>query len=119
MAQSNHERVGRALELLNKGFKPFVERKMQAKYGARWQYKAVKSLREQRLSENEHAIHLDTHRLLLIVWDQWYKVFSIVPGRATRARASPAPTIYETSLRSSRYRYVGGDGTSAATFHRI
>ena len=32
MAQSNLERVGRALELLNKGLKPFVEREMLAKY---------------------------------------------------------------------------------------
>ncbi len=30
MAQSNHERVGRVLEILNTGLKPFVEREMPA-----------------------------------------------------------------------------------------
>ncbi len=47
MAQSNLERVGRALELLNKRLRPFVEREMLARYGTRWQYEALKSLREQ------------------------------------------------------------------------
>ena len=47
MAQSNHERVGRALDTLNKGLKPFVEREMTAKYGVRWQYEAV-TVRKQR-----------------------------------------------------------------------
>lgn len=55
MAQSNYERVGRALELLNSGLKPFVEREMLAKYGPRWQYEAVKSLREQHLSGDEEG----------------------------------------------------------------
>ena len=41
MAQSNHERVGKALELLNKGLQPFIEREMQATYGTRWQYEAA------------------------------------------------------------------------------
>ena len=57
MAQSNHERVGKALELLNKGLKPFIEREMQSRYGTRWQYEAVKSLREQHLAGNDHAMH--------------------------------------------------------------
>ena len=30
MAQSNHERVGRVLEILNTGLKPFVERERSA-----------------------------------------------------------------------------------------
>ena len=36
MAQSNHERVSKALNLLNQGLKPFVEREMQAVHGSRW-----------------------------------------------------------------------------------
>jgi len=32
MAQSNHERVGRALELLNEGLKPYVERELKAAF---------------------------------------------------------------------------------------
>ena len=33
MAQSDHERVGKALELLNQALRPFVERELKAVYG--------------------------------------------------------------------------------------
>lgn len=36
MAISNHERVGRALNLLCDGLYPYVEREMQAIHGDRW-----------------------------------------------------------------------------------
>jgi predicted AAA+ superfamily ATPase len=88
MAQSNHERVGKALELLNSGLKPFVEREMLAKYGPRWQYEAVKSLREQHLSGDEEEVHLDTQGLLFILWDQWNLVFNKVLGHTERSIVS-------------------------------
>ena len=36
MAITNHERVGKTLELLRKGLLPFFQREMQAKYGENW-----------------------------------------------------------------------------------
>ncbi len=75
MAQSNHERVGKALEILNTGLTPFIEREMLAKYGERWRYEAARSLREQHLA-SEGGPHLDTQGLLLILWDQWHEVFA-------------------------------------------
>ena len=36
MAITNHERVGKALELLKTGLGPFVEREFKAKYGSGW-----------------------------------------------------------------------------------
>ena len=36
VAQSNVERVGKALELFNLGVQPYVEREMKAVCGARW-----------------------------------------------------------------------------------
>ena len=42
MAQSNHERVGKSLEILNKGLQPFIEREMQAVYGTRWLQEAAR-----------------------------------------------------------------------------
>jgi len=86
MAQSNHERVGRALELLNTGLKPFVEREMQANYGPRWQYEAVKALREQHITDD--GLHLDAQGLLLILWDQWQQVFKNVLGHSERSLVS-------------------------------
>src|SRR6266566_730251 len=87
MAQSNHERVGRALEILNTGLTPFVEREMLAKHGERWRYEAARSLREQHLA-NEGGAHLDTQGLLLIMWDQWHEVFKNVLGHAERSLVS-------------------------------
>src|SRR6266702_328186 len=87
MAQSNHERVGRALEILNTGLTPFVEREMLAKHGERWRYEAARSLREQHLA-NEGGAHLDTQGLLLILWDQWHQVFRNVLGHAERSLVS-------------------------------
>ncbi len=86
MAQSNHERVGRALSLLKQGLQPFVERQMQAVYGARWQYEAVQALRDQHIGED--GLHLDSQALLLIIWDQWQPVFRSVLGHAERALVS-------------------------------
>ena len=36
MAITNHERVGKALELLKAGLRPYVEREMRARYGGSW-----------------------------------------------------------------------------------
>ena len=36
MAITNQERIGRALELLRDGLRPFVEREMQAAFGEKW-----------------------------------------------------------------------------------
>jgi hypothetical protein len=33
VAATNHERVGKALDLLKEGLYPFVERELQAQYG--------------------------------------------------------------------------------------
>jgi predicted AAA+ superfamily ATPase len=88
MTQSNHDRVGKALTLLNSGLQPFVEREMQAKYGARWRYEALNSLREQHISKDGTDLNLDTQGLLLILWDQWQPVFRNVLGQAERSLVS-------------------------------
>ena len=36
MAITNYERVGKALELLRDGLRPFVARELEAKYGKYW-----------------------------------------------------------------------------------
>src|SRR5439155_222591 len=46
MAQSNLERVGRALELLNKGLKPFIERQKQEVLRIRFEEQARKETRK-------------------------------------------------------------------------
>ena len=95
MAQSNHERVGRALELLNRGLKPFIEREMQAVYGARWQQEAAAKLRDYQVaaragggSGDVGEPNWDTQVLLIVMWEHWYAVFKNVLGHAERSLVS-------------------------------
>src|SRR5438309_12040955 len=98
MAQSNHERVTRALDVLKEGLKASVEREMQPEYANQWQQEAMKSLREQHLSSDGETAHLDTQGLLLIMWDQWNVVFRDVLGHAERSLVS--------ELRETRNRWA-------------
>ena len=93
MTQSNHDRVGKALEVLNTGLQPFVEREMQAKYGARWRYETLNSLREQHISKGDTELKLDTQGLLLILWDQWQLVFRNVLGQPERSLVSELRSV--------------------------
>ncbi|MDQ6661242.1 MAG: Swt1 family HEPN domain-containing protein, partial [Chloroflexota bacterium] len=111
MSQSNHERVGRALQILNQGLKSFIEREMQAKYGSRWQYEAAKSLREQHFGGGTDDIHLDTQALLLIMWDQWHEVFRQTLGHAERN--------YVSELREARNRWAHENSFSTEQVYRI
>ena len=70
MSLSNRDRVGRALDQLHEGLKPFVEREMEATYGHRWRYEAVSSLRDQHFTDDGQDLRLDIQALLLIMWDQ-------------------------------------------------
>ncbi len=89
MAQSNHERVGRALELLNKGLHPFIEREMRAVYGDRWLQEAAANLRDYQLvSARNSELSGDTQVLLTVMWDQWQTVFRNVLGHAERSLVS-------------------------------
>ncbi len=69
MAQSNHERVGKALELLNQGLRPFVERELRAVYGEGWLEAAGQGLRDDRPStrRKDAVTSWDTQALLTIL----------------------------------------------------
>src|SRR5260370_30318197 len=89
MAQSNHERVGRALELVNKGLHPFIEREMRAVYGDRWLQEVAGNLRDYQLSSARNGeLSGDTQVLLTVMWDQWQTVFRNVLGHAERSLVS-------------------------------
>jgi hypothetical protein len=92
MALTNYDRVGKALELLRQGLKPFVERQMQAAYGGQWLRQAGYSLdrdaeagREPRPAAPDA---LDAHALLIIMWDHWNEAFRDSLGHAERALVS-------------------------------
>lgn len=79
MAATNHERVGKALDQLNKGLRPFVERELRAVHKDRWEEAAKGGLRDGLVSG-----HWDTQALLSVVENEWHTVFSRKLGRAER-----------------------------------
>lgn len=91
MAKSNHGRVGEALELLNKGLRPFVERELQAVYKDNWHDTVAQSLRDDRAAlktAKQGEFNWDTHNLLTVMWDQWNAVFRNTLGHTERSLVS-------------------------------
>jgi len=90
MAITNHERVGKALDLLKDGLQPFVEREMKAQHAQLW-------LDQVRISVPDTQTHLfsgkgepqwDVAALLSVMWNQWNTVFRKTLGPADRSIVS-------------------------------
>src|SRR3954471_17772753 len=90
MATSNHERVGKALDLVKDGLQPFVEREMKSQHAQLW-------IEEARGAVSESQSHLfkktgepqwDVASLLAVMWNQWQLVFRKTLGQAERTLAS-------------------------------
>jgi predicted AAA+ superfamily ATPase len=86
MAISNRERVGKGLDLLASGLRPFVERELKSHLGDNWQ---------SALPENSgrgpkaKPANLDDPQILLgVMWDQWNSVFRDVLGVNERSLVS-------------------------------
>ncbi len=96
MAITNHERVGKALDLLRQGLTPYIERELRAAYEGQWRKQAAYSLkREGDLPEGEQ---LDAHALLVIMWDHWNEAFKGTLGFSERSLVS--------ELRETRNRWA-------------
>jgi predicted AAA+ superfamily ATPase len=90
MASTNHERVGKALELLREGLQPFVEREMRTQHAQQWFEIAKKSVgsTQTNLFGTENKPNWDVTNLLVVMWNQWTEVFAKTLGRAERSLVS-------------------------------
>ena len=90
MAITNHERVGKALDLLKDGLKPFVEREMEAEHAQLWIEAAKSSVSESQASLfiEESKPRWDAASLLLVMWNQWNTVFRKTLGHGERSLVS-------------------------------
>ncbi len=88
MAITNHERVGKALELLNAGLGPFVERELTSAYGDQVAAQVLRLLGEDRMLAGRPAAQWDSAALLRVMWDGWNDVFRNTLGRAERTLVS-------------------------------
>src|SRR5690349_15593460 len=90
MAITNHERVGKSLELLKDGLQPFVEREMKAQHAQMWLDQARLSVAETQthLSSGKGEPQWDSASLLTVMWNQWNLVFKKTLGQAERTLVS-------------------------------
>lgn len=87
MAQSNYERVGKALELLKTGLQPFFERELHAAYGDGWEDQVVNQLGEpRRYGERANQPNWDTSAMLsaMAIPPVWNDVFGRTLSRSDR-----------------------------------
>ncbi len=88
MALTNHDRVGKALEVFNAGLLPFVEREFKAAHGDAWFEKANAILGRNQLGRSSASPQWDSASLLRVMWDTWTEVFGQTLGRAERSLVS-------------------------------
>ncbi len=85
MAATNHERVGKALELLKAGLAPFVERELQAAIKAHRVPAATRlQFAEDRRIGRRPVSEWDVAALLKLMWTTWHDVFHKILGPAER-----------------------------------
>jgi len=90
MAISNHERVGKALDLVKDGLVPFVERELKSQHAQMWleEARAAVSPSQAHLFTSEKSVRWDAASLLAVVWNQWNTVFRKTLGQAERTLVS-------------------------------
>src|ERR1700693_6117043 len=90
MAITNHERIGKMLDLLRAGLVPFVERELKSQYEQQWFEQLKASLPPQQLgfSGSENDPQWDIASVLAVVWGQWNTVFRKTLGQAERTLVS-------------------------------
>lgn len=89
MAITNQERVGKALELLKEGLRPFVERELKAQHAQMWFDQAKASVGESlSLFGTEAQPKWEIATLLAVMWNQWNVVFRKTLGQAERTLVS-------------------------------
>ena len=85
MAITNHERVGKVLDLLRAGLAPFVEREIKAKLGKDWAFELRDLLSDARLGAGNNGALNDIAVLLVVMDRKWGDVSGWCWGGASAA----------------------------------
>src|ERR1700730_16711092 len=88
MAITNHERVGKAMELLKQGLGPFVEREFKNCYKDKASTEIARFVGEDRLLSKKAITDWDAAALLKLMWEAWNDVFRRTLGPAERSLLS-------------------------------
>jgi len=110
LALSNYERIGRGLEMVRRGLRPFVERELKSFYGNIWWSDGVEKALSGKigiealsglaasLPEEERFARLDIQPILVVMWANWTQVFQSKLGHSGRS--------YVSELREVRNRWA-------------
>ena len=82
MAISNHERVGKAMDLLKSGLTPFIEREFRGIYKDQAQKQAAFFLGEDQRNARKPIADWDAAAALKVFWDAWNEIFRKILGPA-------------------------------------
>lgn len=85
---TNHERVGKALELLKESLGAFVEREMENVFQKEGRARAIQLIGEDPVREGKRISQWDAAALLKLMWDSWKEVFHSPLGFAERTLVS-------------------------------
>jgi hypothetical protein len=85
MATTNHDRVGKALDLLKAGLGPFAERELAHTYHAKAASQAALFLGDDRLLANKPLTQWDAAALRKLMWEAWNAVFRKTWGQSERS----------------------------------
>ena len=88
MANTNSERVGKALDVLKDGLRPYVERELKATYKDRWLETARPSFPDwQQPGKDGKGLNWDTQALLQVMCELWNDCFKKILGPSERSLA--------------------------------
>lgn len=85
MAVTNHERVGKAMDLLKQGLAPFIQREFQSAYKDRTAAEIARFIGDDRLLNKRTIADWDAAALLKLMWEAWNDVFRRTLGPAERS----------------------------------
>ena len=89
MAITNHDRIGKALDLLREGLAPFVDREVTDKVKARAvRIDTIRRFAENPMLANKPVAEWDASALLKLMWDTWNDVFRDALGFTERSLVS-------------------------------
>jgi len=88
MSITNHERVGKAMDLLKEGLAPFIEREFVSVYKKLALDEAKRFAADDRLNTNRPLKEWDAAPLLRLMWDAWNDVFRKTLGQGERSLIS-------------------------------
>ena len=88
MAITNHERVGKAMELLKDGLGSFVERELKHAYKDNAAFQALRYVGDDKLLAKKPVTDWDAAAILRLMWEAWNDVFRNTLGQSERTLVS-------------------------------